>query len=159
VVCATPCATCTGPLATNCLSCLTGFLFHEYNGLCNKTCGTGFFQDREVCRVCRTNCTECPTRFNVYNSTCVESCPGFTLSNGTHCLDNPMPIVKILQSPSDPTQALKIPRTSDFLLNATWSTKSPVSSIRWKLQGANSNLNDQLFANTFTDLPYLQVKI
>ena len=158
MVCASPCATCSGPLATNCLSCLAGFLFHEYNGLCSKTCSTGFFQDREVCRVCRTNCTECPTRFNLFNSTCVENCPGFTISNGTHCIDNPVPIVAIVQAPSDPRIPIKTSRTSDILLNATWITKTQVTSIKWRLQGENYNLNDELFYNTFTDLPYLQVR-
>ena len=54
---------------------------------------------RPICRVCRENCKECPDGYFLWNASCVKDCPpGSQRKNETHCLDDLVPTVSILNS-------------------------------------------------------------
>lgn len=90
--CHSTCATCSGSLISNCLTC-TNSLHYLYNGTCVASCPTGVAVYTQTtptrscppcdssCSLCSgglaTNCTSCLT--NTYltaTNTCVATCPG-----------------------------------------------------------------------------------
>uniref|UniRef100_A0ABM5GKG1 Extracellular matrix organizing protein FRAS1 n=1 Tax=Pogona vitticeps TaxID=103695 RepID=A0ABM5GKG1_9SAUR len=56
-VCHKSCASCVGPLATECISC--SFPLALRHGQCLSACGEGFYQDHTICRGCHSSCREC----------------------------------------------------------------------------------------------------
>lgn len=50
------CSECTGPLATNCATCVNNFLFQ---GQCYTTCPDGTYRDGTTCYSCHISCSTC----------------------------------------------------------------------------------------------------
>ena len=87
--CVSPCLDCTN--STFCLSCLTGFFYHNYG--CGTTCAAGYFQDgtANTCNTCISPCQTCTSQSNCLTcslgfwngSHCAQSCPDGQFADGT----------------------------------------------------------------------------
>ncbi|XP_017962667.1 furin-like protease 2 isoform X1 [Drosophila navojoa] len=81
--CHESCATCNGPLSTDCLSCHQNRLLEQSS--CVSGCQDGFFMETGVCTPCLHTCTQCVSRTN-----CSNCSKGLELQNGecrTTCAD------------------------------------------------------------------------
>ena len=90
LACHSVCATCTGPLQTDCLTCTdstrrvvnntctcnTGLGYYEQSGSCTLTCNPGYYKDTITAKcVFPTSCTA-PNRFgDPTTGFCVQNCP------------------------------------------------------------------------------------
>lgn len=154
-ICQSPCLTCS---ESSCLSCMSGFLYHENNGSCNVNCFPGFVQIAAICRICRNNCTVCPNGFYLYNGTCLLNCPiGTTIVNSS-CLINTAPIVTILNKTGLNSNVLNIVRNIDLILMIDYIYLSgSIDSIIWSLSGFSSVYLTEFFSNTYNSLQTLTI--
>ena len=97
VDCVSPCNTCAS--AIYCSSCVVnsdGVQLLLYNGGCYVTCPSGTYMSGLNCNLCSsvcaqctsssTYCTACPTGTNLYQNTCVSTCPvGTTINLSSVC--------------------------------------------------------------------------
>ncbi|KAM8885583.1 extracellular matrix organizing protein FRAS1 isoform 1-T2 [Spinachia spinachia] len=51
------CNSCRGPLRTDCLQCMEGYVLQE--GVCTQRCSSGSYQDGDECLGCDDHCEEC----------------------------------------------------------------------------------------------------
>ncbi|XP_006885356.1 PREDICTED: extracellular matrix protein FRAS1 [Elephantulus edwardii] len=51
------CNACNGPLRTDCLQCMDGYVLQE--GACVEQCSSPFYRDSGVCKSCGTHCLQC----------------------------------------------------------------------------------------------------
>ncbi|XP_074526804.1 extracellular matrix organizing protein FRAS1 [Halichoeres trimaculatus] len=51
------CNACRGPLRTDCVQCMDGYVLQD--GVCTQSCSPGFFQDGDRCVGCDAHCEEC----------------------------------------------------------------------------------------------------
>ena len=85
--CDATCATCNGPLATNCLTCSSGS-HDSTTGTCTGNCGTGRYSLNNVCYNCPTHCSACTSdtvcsqcqsvlgvAYYLDGTSCLVSCP------------------------------------------------------------------------------------
>ncbi|CAG5127635.1 unnamed protein product, partial [Candidula unifasciata] len=83
--CEMSCATCSGPMLTQCLSCPLGHLFQQLNRnqqICSVECLSGYFISNNSCFPCHstckecsnadTSCTSCPRGHELHQNTCVS---------------------------------------------------------------------------------------
>jgi len=92
-VCDSSCAECSGPSATSCTRCRSGFVLNS--GACLAVCPVGRFNSTNGCAACSslcltcesstTLCTSCPAGRYLTNGTCVTSgsCPTGTYADDT----------------------------------------------------------------------------
>ena len=81
--CKTPCADCSGPLDTQCISCETGYFLD--GNTCVSPCPSGYFEGASgVCCISpyancfastTSSCSSCMTGYVLYGSVCETSCP------------------------------------------------------------------------------------
>uniref|UniRef100_UPI0037E879D7 extracellular matrix organizing protein FRAS1 n=1 Tax=Semicossyphus pulcher TaxID=241346 RepID=UPI0037E879D7 len=72
------CNSCRGPLRTDCLQCMEGYVLQD--GVCAQSCSIGSFQDGDVCVGCDDHCEECRGP-----SQCQRCTPPFASLQG-HCV-------------------------------------------------------------------------
>merc|ERR1712137_582447 len=95
-VCDNTCLTCSGPSATECLSCESPLQI--LNGECTSECFTTQFFDEELelcvdcdgsCRTCDgpdvDNCLSCASGLISYRGQCLQNCPSNTIVVGNAC--------------------------------------------------------------------------
>ncbi|CAM4540352.1 unnamed protein product [Leuciscus chuanchicus] len=75
------CNACRGPLRSDCLQCMEGYVLQD--GICVPGCSPGFYQDAERCLSCDEHCDHCQTHgrcqrcqlpYAVLNGQCVREC-------------------------------------------------------------------------------------
>ncbi|XP_062964839.1 extracellular matrix organizing protein FRAS1 isoform X1 [Cynocephalus volans] len=75
------CNACSGPLRTDCLQCMDGYVLQE--GACMEQCSLAFYQDLGLCKSCDSHClqchgphecTHCEGPFLLLESQCVQEC-------------------------------------------------------------------------------------
>ncbi|XP_015220286.2 extracellular matrix organizing protein FRAS1 [Lepisosteus oculatus] len=75
------CNACRGPLSTDCLQCMDGYVLQD--GSCIQQCSTGFYRDGEKCQRCEVHCEECEELYQcekcknpyvVLQGQCVHEC-------------------------------------------------------------------------------------
>lgn len=150
--CQSPCLNC---VQGQCISCISGYLFHENNGTCNTSCLPGFTQIANVCRVCRSNCTLCPFGFYLFNGTCVASCQVGTSVSNNSCVLNAAPLVTILNKTGS---VLQIIRKNDLVLAADFVFLSgDIDTIAWSLNGFSSVYQTEFFSSAYNFLKTLTI--
>lgn len=89
-VCNELCASCDGPLDSNCLSCkLNSDLKYLYNKTCYKKCPDGFYPHLQVsgtykCEPCYETCSTCNEMGSIDNMKCL-TCKENTISFRGNC--------------------------------------------------------------------------
>ncbi|XP_013870055.1 extracellular matrix organizing protein FRAS1 [Austrofundulus limnaeus] len=75
------CNTCRGPLRTDCLQCMEGYVLQD--GVCSPGCSAGFYQDGDSCFACDDHCVtcqgpgrclDCRSPYSVLQGQCVLRC-------------------------------------------------------------------------------------
>ena len=151
--CSSPCLTCDQNI---CLSCISGYFYHENNGTCNTSCLDGFVLDGKVCRVCRSNCSICPNNFYLYNSSCVVTCPLATTQVNMTCVASKIPLVIITNKTT--SNILSITRQKDlFLVVYYLYLYDSIDSISWSLGGISSVYINDFFSSTYSTLKTLTI--
>uniref|UniRef100_A0A3Q2PFS0 Fraser extracellular matrix complex subunit 1 n=1 Tax=Fundulus heteroclitus TaxID=8078 RepID=A0A3Q2PFS0_FUNHE len=72
------CNACKGPLRTDCLQCMEGYVLQD--GVCTQGCSLGFYQDGDTCLGCDDHCVKCSSP-----GKCVECQPPYAALQG-HCV-------------------------------------------------------------------------
>ncbi|KAM7019160.1 LOW QUALITY PROTEIN: extracellular matrix organizing protein FRAS1 [Tautogolabrus adspersus] len=72
------CNSCRGPLRTDCVLCMDGYVLQD--GVCTQSCSPGFYQDGDTCEGCDVHCDQCrgPAQ-------CQRCTPPFAVRQG-HCV-------------------------------------------------------------------------
>ncbi|CAG8698959.1 8525_t:CDS:2 [Dentiscutata erythropus] len=140
IACNSACATCSGPSASECLSCSASNQF-ALNGTCSSTpCPSSYFTQNTSCIKCHPDCAECsgpgfnqckkcPSTRPILSSEgqCVESCPdgNFADSSGK-CQKCNSECSSCIGSRSD--QCLGCADQTKILINGTCSGTCPAGS-------------------------------
>nr|XP_010967704.1 extracellular matrix organizing protein FRAS1 [Camelus bactrianus] len=75
------CNACSGPLRTDCLQCMDGYVLQD--GACVEQCSPAFYRDRGLCKSCARHClqcqgphecTRCEEPFLLSEAQCVQDC-------------------------------------------------------------------------------------
>uniref|UniRef100_A0A8C3WYZ9 Fraser extracellular matrix complex subunit 1 n=1 Tax=Catagonus wagneri TaxID=51154 RepID=A0A8C3WYZ9_9CETA len=75
------CNACSGPLRTDCLQCMDGYVLQD--GACAEQCSPSFYRDSGLCRSCDSHClqcqgphvcTRCEGPFLLLEARCVQEC-------------------------------------------------------------------------------------
>ncbi|XP_013371586.1 PREDICTED: extracellular matrix protein FRAS1 isoform X1 [Chinchilla lanigera] len=75
------CNVCSGPLRTDCLQCMDGYVLQD--GACGEQCSLSFYRDLGLCRSCDNHClqcqgpyqcTHCEEPFLLLEAQCVQEC-------------------------------------------------------------------------------------
>ncbi|EAR90508.3 zinc finger lsd1 subclass family protein (macronuclear) [Tetrahymena thermophila SB210] len=109
--CHDSCSTCTGPTATQCLTCPTNSIqngnkcicnngYSAQNNQCIQICQSGYTKDstgkicvqdfcsNTTCDTCQNGlCISCKSGFYLLNGQCVSSCPSYSTQSGQQCMD------------------------------------------------------------------------
>ncbi|XP_041644401.1 extracellular matrix protein FRAS1 [Cheilinus undulatus] len=72
------CNSCRGPLRTDCLLCMDGYVLQD--GVCTASCSKGFYQDGDTCETCDAHCEQC-----LGPAQCQRCLPPFAVLEG-HCV-------------------------------------------------------------------------
>ena len=97
------CATCTGPLVSECLSCAADIFYLSSATTCYSDCPLEYFGNTAnyLCEPCSQHCltctdgdhcTGCTTNYPLYQDICLEECPEFSTYENTGdniCVDCP----------------------------------------------------------------------
>nr|CAI9707391.1 unnamed protein product [Rangifer tarandus platyrhynchus] len=86
------CNACSGPLRTDCLQCMDGYVLQD--GACVEQCSASFYQDLGLCKSCDSHClqcqgprecTRCEEPFLLLEAQCVQECgKGFFADHANH---------------------------------------------------------------------------
>ncbi|CAJ1069789.1 extracellular matrix protein FRAS1 [Xyrichtys novacula] len=86
------CNTCRGPLRTDCIQCMDGYVLQD--GVCSQSCSPGYFQDGDMCVGCDDHCLQCvgpgqckrcSPPFSTLQGVCVLNCGrSFFMDTATH---------------------------------------------------------------------------
>ncbi|KAF0511014.1 growth factor receptor domain-containing protein [Gigaspora margarita] len=142
IVCNSACATCSGPSASECLSCSASNQF-ALNGICSSTsCPSSYFTQNTTCIKCHPDCTECsgpgfnqckkcpstrPILTSTSESQCVESCSDGNYADSTgKCQKCHSDCSSCVGSSSN--QCLGCADQSKVLINGTCSGTCPAGS-------------------------------
>uniref|UniRef100_A0A3Q2DG67 Fraser extracellular matrix complex subunit 1 n=1 Tax=Cyprinodon variegatus TaxID=28743 RepID=A0A3Q2DG67_CYPVA len=74
------CNACKGPLRSDCLQCMEGYVLQD--GLCTQGCSRGFYQDGDRCLGCDDHCMKCDRPGN-----CLECQPPYATLQGQCVLE------------------------------------------------------------------------
>lgn len=75
------CNACSGPLRTDCLQCMDGYVLQD--GVCMGQCSPGYYQDTGFCKRCNSHClqcqgphecTRCEEPFLLFQAQCIQEC-------------------------------------------------------------------------------------
>ncbi|KAK7830949.1 hypothetical protein U0070_018493, partial [Myodes glareolus] len=75
------CNACSGPLRTDCLQCMDGYVLQD--GVCMGQCSPGHYQDSGFCKRCNSHClqcqgphecTRCAEPFLLFQAQCTQEC-------------------------------------------------------------------------------------
>ncbi|KAL4488465.1 hypothetical protein ABPG72_013033 [Tetrahymena utriculariae] len=77
VDCHPTCVTCQGPLATDCLTCISGYYLNSTTNIC-QICDPGCYSCSS-----KQNCSQCNNNYFLYQNYCYQTCP-----NGTYPTQN-----------------------------------------------------------------------
>ncbi|XP_073093520.1 extracellular matrix organizing protein FRAS1 isoform X5 [Manis javanica] len=91
------CNACSGPLRTDCLQCMDGYVLQD--GACVEQCSPSFYRDLGFCKSCDSHClqcqgphecTHCEEPFLLLEAQCVQECgKGYFADHASHkCTDN-----------------------------------------------------------------------
>ncbi|CAG8628640.1 23176_t:CDS:2 [Cetraspora pellucida] len=140
IACDSACATCSGPSASECLSCSNSNQF-ALNGVCSSTpCPSSYFTQGTACIKCHPDCAECsgqeftqckkcPSTRPILTSggQCVETCPAGSYADSTGtCKKCNSVCSSCVGSRSD--QCLGCADRSKVLINGTCSGSCPTGS-------------------------------
>uniref|UniRef100_I3MH74 Fraser extracellular matrix complex subunit 1 n=1 Tax=Ictidomys tridecemlineatus TaxID=43179 RepID=I3MH74_ICTTR len=86
------CNACSGPLRTDCLQCMDGYVLQE--GACVEQCSPSFYRDMGLCKSCDSHClqcqgphecTRCEGPFLLLEAQCVQECgKGYFADHAKH---------------------------------------------------------------------------
>ncbi|KAI4585533.1 hypothetical protein MJG53_005767 [Ovis ammon polii x Ovis aries] len=86
------CNACSGPLRTECLQCMDGYVLQD--GACVEQCSASFYRDVDLCKSCESHClqcqgphecTRCEEPFLLLEAQCVQECgKGFFADHANH---------------------------------------------------------------------------
>ncbi|XP_070468854.1 extracellular matrix organizing protein FRAS1 isoform X1 [Equus przewalskii] len=86
------CNACSGPLRTDCLQCIEGYVLQD--GACVEQCSPSFYQDSGLCKSCNSHClqcqgphecTRCEGPFLLLEAQCVQECgKGYFAEHADH---------------------------------------------------------------------------
>ncbi|XP_046512812.1 extracellular matrix organizing protein FRAS1 isoform X5 [Equus quagga] len=86
------CNACSGPLRTDCLQCIEGYVLQD--GACVEQCSPSFYRDSGLCKSCNSHClqcqgphecTRCEGPFLLLEAQCVQECgKGYFADHADH---------------------------------------------------------------------------
>ncbi|XP_023559071.1 extracellular matrix protein FRAS1 [Octodon degus] len=86
------CNVCSGPLRTDCLQCMDGYVLQD--GACEERCSLSFYHDAGLCKSCDNHClqcqgpyqcTHCEEPFLLFEAQCVQECgKGYFADHAKH---------------------------------------------------------------------------
>ncbi|XP_042534078.1 extracellular matrix organizing protein FRAS1 [Dipodomys spectabilis] len=86
------CNACSGPLRTDCLQCMDGYVLQD--GICMERCSPSFYKDSDLCKNCDNHClqcqglhecTHCEGPFLLLEAQCVQECgKGYYADHAKH---------------------------------------------------------------------------
>ena len=150
--CPTKCKTCLS--ATQCLSCVSPYLYHENTYQCELTCLSGFTFSlpNYFCQACREGCTACSPvlALNAIDHTCVEDCPIGTVETSGNCDPVTVADVKILNNTISSGSTITISMKENVVLLGDYfapSANSIPPTLLWSLTTSNTTLSKIFFTN------------
>ncbi|KAK2489711.1 hypothetical protein MC885_008047 [Smutsia gigantea] len=100
------CSACSGPLRTDCLQCMGGYVLQD--GTCMERCSPSFYRDLGFCKSCDSHClqcqgphecTRCEEPFLLLEAQCVQECgKGYFADHASRkCTGNLEPMLSSLE--------------------------------------------------------------